>query len=557
METAREQRVSTTENEILTPVFRKPHLLRPAAPLLALLLLLPSLLGGTCSSGGGEAYSPSTSLSVRATLNGIADEYNDLLVVPSRGFLINASFDAQGTTADPSLFKVVLELWGSNFLIVLPIDASRVDEASAVVEVASSLPDGSYTAYVLIGDSDGGTASTQLDFAVRGFLAAPPISQGQFIWLDFESDRDDIPGPDFAQDLIAFGLASPADPTLAAAVEADVTSRVLSRVESAYYDYDANLSGDLDPVEIQFRTTAPAEADVTQICIGGAAPENPLVLGSILIDPRNSNRRSVECGTIPPTGIFPMGLSYFAFQASYQAALDPVTPGLGIPIGEHPLDEAVLSPGFDPAAASTPEQQRFADVDAAMQAFADALGTIVAHEVGHALGLVPPGFPGGGLYGGFSGGSYSHNINASGSLPAEIDLMNIGSDFSFAVLAGIEGNPLPSFRPTNYAYLRDRLSLSTGVTSLLPPPSASLVTPNVIASAATAVSVMGSSFVGPPRVALRNENYIYQSPSESWISDGEIHAWILQSSLPSGVYDLELTNPDGQLTILPSAITVP
>ena len=106
------------------------------------------------------------------------------------------------------------------------------------------------------------------------------------------------------------------------------------------------------------------------------------------------------------------------------------------------------------------------------------LGSIVAHEAGHALGLVPAGVPGGGLFGGTSGPQINHAVLPGGANPTENFLMNAGNTFTFDRLAGLNGNPLPYFRPIDYAYLRDRVVIDSAVTLLAYPPVVSSVTPD-------------------------------------------------------------------------------
>ena len=145
-----------------------------------------------------------------------------------------------------------------------------------------------------------------------------------------------------------------------------------------------------DPVAVTFSSTDPGSGDVTRVCIGGEDPGGGINIGEVLIDPKNSNRSSIECGTFPPTGIFPRELLILAGEAAFQAVFDPLRPATGgVPAGEHPLDATVLAPGFDPGTASPDELARYQRVHAAIQGFADMLGTIAAHETGHALGLVP------------------------------------------------------------------------------------------------------------------------------------------------------------------------
>ena len=223
-----------------------------------------------------------------------------------------------------------------------------------------------------------------------------------------------------------------------------VTQAVFDRVFEAYKLQPAN-GLDPDPVKVAFSTTQPSSGDVTRICIGGEDPSGGMTIGSILTDYKNSNRTSVECATLPPTGIFPRELLIVSGEPAFQAVFNPLIPWAGgTPVGAHPADPIVLDPGFDPGS-GTPEQlARYQQVQAAIQAFGDALGSIVAHETGHALGLVPAGAPGAGLFGGTVGAQLNHAVQPGGGDAAENFLMNSGYTYTFAKLAGLNGNPLPT-----------------------------------------------------------------------------------------------------------------
>ena len=111
-------------------------------------------------------------------------------------------------------------------------------------------------------------------------------------------------------------------------------------------------------------------------------------IGSILIDPNNSNRASVECASIPPTGIFPREILAYQNQYAFQTTFDPLMPSRGgVPVGVHPLDPIVLAPGFDPGGATPGELARWRAVTNAVQVFADALGFLMAD-------LLPPEYRG-------------------------------------------------------------------------------------------------------------------------------------------------------------------
>jgi hypothetical protein len=311
-------------------------------------------------------------------------------------------------------------------------------------------------------------------------------------------------------------------------------------------------------VAVAFSTTNPGSGDVTRVCIGGEDPGGGINIGEVLIDPKNSNRSSVECGTLPPTGIFPRELLILAGEAAFQAVFNPLRPETGgVPVGAHPLDATVLAPGFDPGTASPDELARYELVHAAVQGFADMLGTIAAHEAGHALGLVPAGVPGGGLYGGTSGAELNHDVTPAGVSPSESYVMNAGNTFTFARLAGLNGNPLPSFRPIDYAYLRDRLVVDSAVTVLAYPPVVSSIVPSTIIGGSYAqILVNGTGFLPTPVIRCINPSYTYNVTGESLVSSSQVRGWVNYSQILPGVYDVELRNPDGQISVLPAALTI-
>jgi hypothetical protein len=393
---------------------------------------------------------------------------------------------------------------------------------------------------------------------VRSFGGPAPIATGQKIWLDFQSDRDATPGPDFPVDLQAFGLGSPAAPVESGWVLAQVTQAVVDRVYEVYKLQPANGLAP-DPVKITVSSTQPTSGDVTQICIGGEDPSGGITIGSILMDYKNSNRTSVECATLPPTGIFPRELLILSGEPAFQAVLGPLMPSAGgTPVGAHPADPIVLDPGFDPGS-GTPEQlARYQQVQAAIQAFGDALGSIVAHETGHALGLVPAGVPGGGLFGGISGPQLNHAVQPGGGDAAENFVMNSGYTYTFAKLAGLNGNPLPYFRPIDYAYLRDRLVIDPLVTVLAFAPVVDSVSPTTINPTGwTQVSVNGTGFLPTPVVRLISPGYAYNLVGEVFISSTQVRGAVNVVQIPAGIYDVELKNPDGQVSVLPASLTVP
>lgn len=514
-----------------------------------------AMLGEQCVPPPENVVPPTISV----TLNGVSDEMNDLLVVPPTGFVINVSYRENTYRLGLNSLAIEDHDWSGPINV---IDASlfSADADGAVWQVPSDFPSfapGSHTLFATIMDIGGHSSYAAISFAVREFPSSPPIGTGQKIWFDFDHD----PTRDFSADLEAFGLGSPSAPALSAKIEDEVIAALLDRVAVAYHDQDANGLGEPDPVAVDFFSTDPGAGDVTRVCVGGEDPGGGVTIGNILIDPNNGKRSSEECGSVPPTGIFPRELLVLQSDATFQETFDPLRPSRGgIPVGEHNLDWILLDDEIDPGSVPNfpPEwQERYYHIYDAVDRLGDVLGSIMAHEVGHALGLVPPSAPGLGLYGGSTGEQYVHAVTPDGGDPPQNYLMKAGYTFTFSKLGGLNGHPLPFFRPLSFAYLRDRVLAYVPVTELLPPPAVDAVDPSVIEQPATEISVSGAGFSGTPELRLVSNSFVYQVVGETWVSEELVTGWVMQSQIPSGTYDLEITNGDGQIGVLADAIVVP
>lgn len=520
--------------------------------LLLVPFLLVALAGSTCESGSG------TPPTVSITLNGIPSPVNELLVVPPAGFVVSLGFSPGSAAVDPATLQVGGNRWGGANLP--PLDAlfsASATGAVAEIPFELALEHGTYTLFALVRDVDGRVGTGSFSFAVRGFPAGtPPIDTGQQIWLDFASDRDGIPGPDFPLDLQSFGLASPLAPAVADTARALVIESVLARTGEAYGPDASGFSN--DPVSVVFTDSLPGSGDVTRICVGGEDPAGGSTIGSVPIDINNANRAGLACGTIPPTGVFPRELLVFQNQASFQTAFDPLRPARGgVPIGENVWDAVVLDPLFDPGLAPPDAVSRHAVVTNGIQVFADALGSIIAHESAHALGLVPPGAPGLGLFGGSDGAAFTHSLEPDGSTPSGNFLMKAGNTFTFSKLAGLGGFDLPAFREIELAYLHDRVVLAPQVKALLPPPAITAVSPSVVTGSSALLTITGTSFAATPYVRALLPSFVFSTIAETWQSPQQMTTWVVRAQMIPGLYDLELTNPDGQQAVLPASLWVP
>lgn len=140
-------------------------------------------------------------------------------------------------------------------------------------------------------------------------------------------------------------------------------------------------------------------------------------------------------------------LSIFSSTAGVSRALAPIRPGTGVPVGMDPNDATVLADDYD----------RWGDTDVARAARHDvlariaryialAIASVTAHEMGHAMGLMPNGVPPLGFFGdvhdvAFIGATRtdSHHADFPG-----LNLMQAGGDYLGVVdeaLATIELPP--------------------------------------------------------------------------------------------------------------------
>jgi len=332
--------------------------------------------------------------------------------------------------------------------------------ATLVIPKSLGLSTGLLSVRATSRDANGRQYEDSRRIRVRSWFGGTPIGERQVIHFDFEVDRDGDGRPDFLGDLERFGLASPDHPELARVIAARIEERAVRRVEQAYdATHDPNQTGQpKDPVHVLFRPSPAPGALTTRICVGGSDPTHSDSVGHVRFDLRNEDKFSDECGHEPVSGIFPAELEIYRDAPLYREVLGPFLESLGgTPIGEHADDRVLFSSAMADATENPGENGRRTELERAIAVLGDVLGSIMAHEAGHALGLVAEGRPGVGLFGGSEGDLYVHNLDPFGDSPADLWLMNGGRSFTFEELAG-EGNGGPlRFRPLNYAYLRDRV----------------------------------------------------------------------------------------------------
>lgn len=114
------------------------------------------------------------------------------------------------------------------------------------------------------------------------------------------------------------------------------------------------------------------------------------------------------------------------------SAIDPIKPGIGEPVGTNAHDAIVLAAGYDPYAEEDAERRaRYDDLTRIARYLALAIAAVTAHEMGHAMGLVPNGVPPDGFFGGVEDVTFvdpdrtdSHHADLPG-----LNLMQAGGDY--------------------------------------------------------------------------------------------------------------------------------
>lgn len=252
---------------------------------------------------------------------------------------------------------------------------------------------------------------------------------------------------------------------LSAVFQQRLLRSMLAQLRALYgADPDGTLGPDAVPIYFVLEGTpgAPDPMDFdpagsfSMIGIGGRDPENDRNVGRALIDWNNQGQE--DNASDWGLGIFTGTL--IALFVDHEAAaliLAPFVPQLGgTPLGEHDDDAEMFHPDFDPAAAQGDLAQRAALVDLATELLGRGLAALVAHEMGHSLGLVPYGPPPGGLFAGETLGEFvvgeatGAHINTEG-----FNVMQQGFTLQSAGLELLNANP--TFNALNMAYLRRRL----------------------------------------------------------------------------------------------------
>ena len=405
------------------------------------------------------------------TINGIDTIRTNNLSVPPSGFLFEVSaWDPIDYSLDMSSVEILLSGTGAvpGPEVIFEGTAITPTTAQYAMDEAWALAPGNYSARAKVRDLSGNEVlSVPVDFQVHAIDAGTvPFERTQVVWVRFKMDRNGNGRGDLEDDLLRLGLATAGDPTgTNAFMEQVVRDGILARSHALLGRAATGEALGPDSVGLRLSATQPLGLIHAQIACGGLDPEgNPTrsygslstgTLGRAWYDYRNAQFTESNVASNPGLGVFPGEL--FLFEARIHEQVYPlfttsfgnrflnVCPDMGgTPAGSHPLDPTVLDPSFDYATATVSEQVRYTEVFSAADDWATAIGTILAHEIGHSVGLVADGPNPRGLHG---DGSLHNELAGSTDVMASA----LGYDSLLFLNYG--------FRDLNIAYLRHRILL--------------------------------------------------------------------------------------------------
>lgn len=405
------------------------------------------------------------------TVNGIDAARKSRLCLPPNGFTIDiTASDPTDQSLDMGSIAVQLDGPGpapdsDQVFVELALDGHA---AHYRLPPAVALQPGAWTLTVGVSDLSGNRASSaQLAFEVVAPSAEQlPFERTQVVWVRADLDRDGNGTPDFDDDLLRLGLLAAGDPAgTNARMRQLLLDGMLAQASALLHRGSRGEPLGPDSVPLRFTTRQPLSLPHMQMALGGFDPEGARgrrfgdsstgILGRALYDYRNSSVNERNTAMSPGLGVFPAEM--FLFQARIHAQVYPgfstmwaqrflpLCPDLqGTPAGAGPLDGTVLAANFDYSAAGSQARARFNQVFAAADDWAAVIGIILAHEVGHSVGLVAPGDAPSGLFGDAS----LHDSNASA---AEVMAAAVGYEAMLTLSY--------RFRDVDLAYLRQRLVL--------------------------------------------------------------------------------------------------
>jgi len=418
------------------------------------------------TTGTADGIAPSVSV----TINDLPEARRDGLVLPPFGWTLDVdASDAMGQWVDVGSIELQLD-GGLSPPPATMLANADISNGSINIEIpeAAALPAGAWTLSVTLRDLSGNVAqSNVINFEIEPMSGGVmPFERTQVVWVRTDLDRDRNGRADFADDMLRLGLAAEGDPNGSNAwLQQVMFDGIVAKANAMYKRGPRGQLQGSGSVPIRLTAFEPISLAHMQIAVGGLDPEGDHsreygdassgVLGRAFYDYRNGNISERNTGNSPGTGVFPAEMFlyqarihqqiYPSFQTVFASRFLPLCPDMGgTPAGSHHLDDEVLTPTFDYAAASGAQRARWNTVMNAMDDWASVIGIILAHEIGHSVGLVAPGDMPFGLF----GDSSLHNTYAGA---AEVMAPSVG----YEAMTSLNYK----FRDIDLAYLRQRILL--------------------------------------------------------------------------------------------------
>ncbi|MFT4513075.1 MAG: hypothetical protein ACI89X_000761 [Planctomycetota bacterium] len=407
---------------------------------------------------------------VTASINGIPSARRDGLVLPPTGFTIDvATTDSSSQWVDMGSIEVELSGgFGPSAESLLATATIGYNNVQIEVPEDDSLSTGMWTMTVWATDLSGNRGkSNVIPFEVDNPNGGSmPFERTQVVWVRTDLDRDGNGTPDFADDMLRLGFNTAGDASgTNAYMQKVLLDGILAKANHTYHRGSRGEPLDSGSIQLRFSTREPILLPHMQIGLGGLDPEGDRtraygsestgVLGRAYYDYRNGNPAERNTATSPGLGVFPAEMwlyqtdiheqVYPSFQTQFASKFLPICADMGgTPAGTNPLDAAVLTASFDYDNATSPQRARWNSIMSAADDWASVIGVILAHEVGHSVGLVAPGAMPNGLF----GDSSLHDTYASA---AEVMAPSVG----YEAMTSLDYQ----FRDIDLAYLRMRILL--------------------------------------------------------------------------------------------------
>lgn len=298
-------------------------------------------------------------------------------------------------------------------LIWDPEPTSRVRRARWTIGADARLPTGLVSLTLAATDGAGSTHREQLAFEAVELTAELDPLDRPMVWLmRFDMDLFSIAPaadggvsvsagpdgePDFAQELAVIGATGEA-------YRRWVIGEILGEIYRYYLMDPTGVPRDRIAMTLYADGApgAPAPADFatdgsfSMLRFGGSLGSN---FGRSLFAPHNEARvddTTANLGVATASIIDALATTAFVAEELF-----PIYPGIGVPVGDHPADPIVLAADFDRYAMDNTDElnRRYDELAAIARQLGQAIGAVAAHEMGHAMGLVPNDAPPAGFFG--------------------------------------------------------------------------------------------------------------------------------------------------------------